>query len=49
MVSIDQLDQAINKELTIYGKKITASIKKEARDSMKKLVTETRNTAPVGK
>lgn len=47
MANIDLAD-AIERELTIYSKEITAVIKKEARKHMKELVEKTRETAPVG-
>ena len=47
MANIDLAD-AIERELTIYSKEITAVIKKEARKHMKELVEKTKETAPVG-
>ena len=47
-VSIDQLGDAIANELTIYSRGVTDGIKKEAQKSIKKLVKETKATAPVG-
>ena len=43
------LTEAINKELTIYSKGVTESVKKLAKESMTKLVKQTKATAPVGK
>lgn len=47
MANIDLAD-AIERELTIYSREVTAVIKKEARKHMKQLVEKTRETAPVG-
>lgn len=48
-ISVDQLSEAISKELTLYSESITEGIKKEAKKSMSRLVKETKATAPVGK
>lgn len=48
-VSIDQLGDAIAKELTLYGENIIEAVKQEAKKSMSQLVKETKATAPVGK
>lgn len=47
-VTIESLSDAINKELTIYSREITDTLKNEAKSSMSKLVKQTRATAPVG-
>lgn len=47
-IGIEQLSEAINRELTIYGQNVIDGIKKEAKKSMTRLVQETRATAPVG-
>lgn len=47
MANIDLVD-AINRELTIYSREVTETIKKEAKSHMSQLVKETRKTAPVG-
>lgn len=47
-VGIDELGEAIARELTIYGKNVIDGIKKEAKSSMARLVKETKATAPVG-
>lgn len=47
-VSIDQLGDAIADELTLYSHDVIDGIKREAKNSMKKLVKETKATAPVG-
>jgi len=47
-ISIDQLGEAIGQELTLYSQGITDGIKREAQKSIKKLVKETKATAPVG-
>ncbi len=47
-VPIDQLGNAIRQDLTLYGKNVIDSIKKEANKSVKQLVRDTKATAPVG-
>ena len=47
-VSIDQLGEAINTELTLYSQNVIDGIKKEAKNSMTQLVKQTKATAPVG-
>lgn len=47
-ISIDQLGDAIEKELTLYGRNVIDGVKKHAKSSMSKLVKETKATAPVG-
>lgn len=47
MANID-LVGAINRELTIYSREITETIKNEAKSHMTELVKETKRTAPVG-
>lgn len=47
-IGINQLGDAIAKELTLYGQHIIDGVKKEAKKSMKDLVEQTRATAPVG-
>lgn len=47
-ISIDQLGEAISKELTLYSENVIEGIKKEAKKSMDRLVKETKATAPVG-
>lgn len=47
-ISIDQLGDAINKELTLYGNHVIDGIKKQAQKSIKQLVADTKATAPVG-
>lgn len=47
-VSVDQLSEAINRELTLYGKNVIDGVKKEAKKSMDQLVKDTKATAPVG-
>lgn len=47
-ITIDALDEAIEKELTIYSHEITEMIDKEAKSHMKDLVKKTKETAPVG-
>lgn len=48
-VSIDQLSDAISRELTLYNQHVIDGIKKEAKKSMSQLVKDTKATAPVGK
>lgn len=47
-VSIDQLGEAIAKELTLYNKTVIDGIKEQAKQSMSQLVNETKANAPVG-
>lgn len=47
-IGIDELGDAIARELTIYGENVIEGIKSEAKSSMKHLVKETKATAPVG-
>lgn len=47
-ISVDQLQEAISKELTIYNKNVIEGIKQEAKNSMSQLVRTTKATAPVG-
>lgn len=47
-ISVDQLSEAVNKELTLYGEDVIKGVKKKAKESMDKLVKETKATAPVG-
>jgi hypothetical protein len=48
-VSIDQLGETIQKELTLYSQNVIDGIKKEAKKSANQLVKQTKATAPVGK
>ena len=47
-ISIEELSSAIDRELTIYASEITEGIKRETKESAKKLVKKTKETAPVG-
>lgn len=47
-ININSLDDAINRELTIFSKEVTENLKKEAKSHMRELVKETKKTAPVG-
>lgn len=47
-VSIDQLANEIEKDLTLYHKSIVEGINTEAKKSMSDLVKRTKATAPVG-
>lgn len=48
-IKIDQLNEAIFEELTLYSQNIIDGIKKEAKKSITQLVKDTKATAPVGK
>lgn len=48
-VSIDNLSEAISRELTLYSVNVIEGVKKEAKKSMDQLVKDTKATAPVGK
>ena len=48
-IGIDQLGEAIAKELTLYGDNVIANLKKEAKSSTDRLVKDTKATAPVGR
>ena len=48
-ISVDQLSEAIGKELTLYNQNVIEGIKKEAKKSINQLVKDTKATAPVGK
>lgn len=48
-IGLEQLGDAINRELTLYGNNIIERIKKETKNSMTQLVKQTKATAPVGK
>lgn len=48
-VGLEQLSEAIQKELTLYNRNVVDGIKKHAKKSMSQLVKQTRATAPVGK
>lgn len=47
-INIDDLVDEVNHELTLYSQKIVIELKSEAKNSMKKLVKQTKSTAPVG-
>lgn len=47
-ISINQLSEAISRELTLYSDNVVDGIKKEAEKHIKRLVKETKATAPVG-
>ena len=47
-INIGDLNQAIERELTIYSENVTNSVKREAKASMDQLVKKTKETAPVG-
>ena len=42
------LSEAINRELTLYSREVTETLKNEAKIHMDQLVKETKRTAPVG-
>lgn len=48
-VSVDQLSEAIEEELTLYSKEVIDGLKKQAKSSMDQLVRDTKATAPVGR
>lgn len=48
-VSIDQLSDALKRELTLYNRDVIDGIKREAKKSATQLVKDTKATAPVGK
>ena len=48
-VRVDELGEAIERELTLYSKDIIDGVKKEARTHMRELVKTTKATAPVGR
>ena len=48
-ISIDNLGNALGKELALYGETVIEGVKKEAKKSMSRLVKETKATAPVGR
>lgn len=48
-MSVDQLSEAISRELTLYNKNVIDGVKKQAKQSMDQLVKDTKATAPVGK
>ncbi len=47
-IGVEELGEAIAKELTIYGQNVIDGIKDEAKHSIKQLVKDTKATAPVG-
>lgn len=47
-IGVEELGEAIAKELTIYGQNVIDGIKDEAKRSIKQLVKDTKATAPVG-
>ena len=47
-VGIDELSDAIRRELELYSEDIVEGIKRETKKSMTELVKETKATAPVG-
>lgn len=47
-IDVDELGDAIVKELTLYGRNVIDGVKKEAKSSMSRLVKDTKATAPVG-
>ena len=49
IISVDQLSDAVQNELTLYSKNVIDGVKKEAKKSMDQLVKDTKATAPVGR
>ena len=47
-IHIDNLTQAIDRELTLYSNNVIAGVKKVAKKSASDLVKRTKETAPVG-
>ena len=47
-IGVDQLGEAIARELTIYSENVIEGIKNEAKSHVKQLVKDTKATAPVG-
>lgn len=47
-ISIGQLGDEIEKELTLYSENIITGVKKQAKKSMSEMVKKTKATAPVG-
>ena len=47
-IGVDQLGEAIARELTIYSENVIEGIKSEAKSHAKRLVKDTKATAPVG-
>jgi hypothetical protein len=45
----DKLADALEKELTVYHEEVNEGLRQVTRDSMAKLVKQTKATAPVGK
>ena len=48
IIGIDELGDAIERELTLYNDRVIEGIKNEAKRSVKQLVKDTKATAPVG-
>lgn len=48
-ISVDQLSESVQHELTLYSTSIIEGIKSQAKKSMDQLVKETKNTAPTGR
>ena len=48
-INIDELNEAIEDQLTLYSKNVIDGVKTEAKKSMRKLVKQTKASAPVGK
>lgn len=48
-IGIDELGDAIARELTIYGQNVIDGVKKEAKSNMSRLVKVTKATAPIGR
>ena len=47
-IDIGALNEAISRELDIYSKEVTETVKKEAKSHISELVKKTKATAPVG-
>lgn len=49
VIKVAELEDAINKELTIYNKNVINEVKKQTRKSVREMVKLTKETAPSGK
>ena len=49
VIKVAELEDAINKQLTIYNKNVINEVKKQTRKSMREMVKLTKETAPSGK
>lgn len=47
-ISIEAIDAELKRDMTIYGRELTEAVEAEGRKAMKKLVKQTKATAPIG-